>query len=281
MIDLHSHILPGIDDGAGNVDIALDMARRYVDQGVTHVACTPHILPGLYHNSGPQIRDAVLALTDRLEAAQIPLTLVPGADNHVVPDFVAGLSRGHLLTIGDSRYVLVEPPHHIAPARLEELFFGILVAGYIPVLTHPERLTWIESKYDLMCRLVDHGVWMQITSGSLRGAFGRRARYWGERMLAEGRAHILASDAHNLEGRPPDLADGWREAERLVGSREAEHLVLTRTSAILNDEAPQDMPEPEGAGVWGDASGDGHAVSEIPGDQRRHGFARRLRRLFG
>ena len=134
MYDLHSHLLPGIDDGAPDYDTSLAMARAYVDQGVRCVACTPHILPGLYQNSGPQIRAAVADLQRRLDEAGIQLRLVAGADNHVIPDFVAGLKQGHLLPIGDSRYVLVEPPHHVAPARLEDLFFNILLGGYIPVL---------------------------------------------------------------------------------------------------------------------------------------------------
>lgn len=115
MYDLHSHILPGIDDGARDVNISLDMARICVDQGVKVVACTPHILPGLYHNSGDQIRQAVAQLQTELDNADIGLQLTQGADNHIVQDFVSELRKGHLLAIADSRYVLVEPTHHVAP----------------------------------------------------------------------------------------------------------------------------------------------------------------------
>ena len=130
------------------------MARAYVEQGVECVACTPHILPGVYQNNGPAIRRAITGLQQRLDEAGIALRLATGADNHIVPDFVAGLKDGRLLTLADSSYVLVEPPHHVAPARLEDLFFDICLGGYVPILTHPERLSWIESKYDVMKRLV-------------------------------------------------------------------------------------------------------------------------------
>src|SRR5690606_29532618 len=110
---------------------------------------------------------------------------------------------GRLLTLADTRYVLVEPPHHVAPPRLEDLFFALSAAGYVPILTHPERLSWINTHYDAIKRLADAGVWMQLTAGSLTGAFGRNARYWAERMLDEGRAHILATDAHDTVRRPP------------------------------------------------------------------------------
>jgi protein-tyrosine phosphatase len=244
MIDLHSHLLPGLDDGAANLAVALEMAHAFVADGVEVVACTPHILPGLYHNAGPQIRQAVTDLQLRLDEAGIPLRLVAGADNHITPEFVHGLRSGHLLSLNDSRYVLVEPPHHVAPARLEDLFFELLVAGYVPILTHPERLTWIREHYPLMQRLAEAGVWMQVTSGSLSGAFGRDARYWAERMMDDGRVHILATDAHDVRRRPPDLARGRELAAKRLGDSEATHLVFTRPRGILVNAAPSDLPLP-------------------------------------
>jgi protein-tyrosine phosphatase len=278
MFDLHSHLLPGIDDGAPDLETSLAMARAFADQGVECVACTPHILPGLYHNSGPQIRQAVAELQLRVEDAGIPLKLVTGADNHIVPDFVDGLKRGHLLPLGDSAYVLVEPPHHVAPARLEDLFFDILLAGYIPVLTHPERLSWIESKYDVMERLAERGVWMQITSGSLSGRFGRRPRYWAERMLEEGLVHILATDAHNMRARPPDLLDGRIRAEELAGKAEAEHLVVTRPGGALLNKSPDALPPPRTGELARGSREHGPARASSRGDGG--GLGQRMRRLF-
>ncbi|MEZ5899146.1 MAG: CpsB/CapC family capsule biosynthesis tyrosine phosphatase [Hyphomicrobiaceae bacterium] len=246
MIDLHCHILPGIDDGAADEAISLQMAAAFLNDGVTTVACTPHILPGLYQNSGPRIREAVSRLQQSLDAEGIPLRLVPGADNHVVPDFVPGLKSGHLLTLGDSRYVLVEPPHHIAPPRMEELFFNILVGGYVPILTHPERLTWLASQYSTIGRLAQAGVWMQITAGSLTGAFGKSARYWGEKMLDEGLVHLLATDAHDVVRRPPQLSRGRDAAAARVGEAEANHLVVTRPRGVLLDVVPTELPAPRG-----------------------------------
>ncbi len=167
--------------------------------------------------------------------------LVPGADNHIVPNFVSELRSGHLLSLDDTRYVLVEPPHHVAPPRLEDLFFSLLVAGYVPVLTHPERLSWINSHYQVVQRLANAGVWMQLTAGSLAGAFGRNARYWAERMLDEGHAHILATDAHDVGRRPPNLSEGRELASKRVGDIEAEHLVMTRPRGMLLNEPPSNL----------------------------------------
>jgi protein-tyrosine phosphatase len=265
VIDLHCHILPGIDDGAADLSVSLDMARAFVADGVTHVACTPHILPGLYQNSGPQIRGAVRELQQVLDEQDIALQLVVGADNHVVPDFVAALESGHLVSLADTRYVLVEPPHHVAPPRLSELFFSLLTAGYVPILTHPERLSWIGAHYDAIRRLSAGGVWMQITAGSLSGAFGRNARYWAERMLDEGHVHVLATDAHDVRQRPPNLGEGRKLAAARVGAREAEHLVVTRPMGVLGNVAPSGLPAPE-------------AVAAAGAARRPPGF---VRRLFG
>jgi protein-tyrosine phosphatase len=125
------------------------------------------------------------------------------------------------------------------------LFFSLLVAGYVPILTHPERLTWIEAHYETVQRLAQAGVWMQLTAGSVGGAFGRRPRYWSERMLDEGLVHILATDAHDLKRRPPKLGAGRDAAALRVGDAEAEHLVVTRPQGVLDNIDPGSMPAPQ------------------------------------
>lgn len=279
MIDIHSHILPGLDDGAADLSVSLEMARAYVDQGVTCVACTPHILPGIYHNTGPAIREAVAALSERLAEAGLSLRLVAGADNHMVTDFVPGLQSGKLLSIADTPYVLVEPPHHVAPTRMEDLFFNLMVSGYIPVLTHPERLTWIEDKYDIIQHLAHHGVWMQITAGSVLGRFGSRPRYWADRMMSEGLVHVVASDAHNMSKRPPDCAAAFDLVSRQIGAQEAQHLFVTRPAGIVSGCRPHDMPAPQRWDL------DEHIRDQDDAPAADHtdaslGFADRLRRFF-
>jgi protein-tyrosine phosphatase len=242
MIDIHSHILPGVDDGAADLPTALEMARMAVADGVEVQACTPHILPGLYHNTGPQIRAATQELQRRLDDSGIALRLVPGADVHLVPDIATGLRSGRILSLADTRYVLVEPPHHVAPLKLVDFFFGVLVAGYVPILTHPERLSWIDTHYASIERLFHGGVWMQITAGSLLGAFGRAPRYWAERMLDEGFVHILASDAHGVGRRRPNLGQGREAVAKRLGSEEAVAMVRSRPLGILENLPPSQLP---------------------------------------
>ena len=263
MIDLHSHLLPGIDDGSKDLAMSLAMARLASADGISTIACTPHILPGVYNNSGPTIRSAVTLLAEKLAEAGIPITVVTGADVHIAPDLALQLKDGRALTLNNSRYFLLEPPHHVLPPRLEDLIFGLQAAGYVPILTHPERLSWIEGHYDLIRRLVSSSVLMQITAGSVMGRFGRRPRYWAERMLDEGLCHLLATDAHNTEQRAPRMADARDVVAHRLGDDEAINLVLRRPQGILNNLSPAELPplpqagaEPEESGItaptlWG------------------------------
>lgn len=239
MIDLHCHILPGIDDGAPDLQTSLQMARMAQSDGTRILACTPHIYPGLYMNDASGIRAARDRLQAELDRHGIALQLVVGADAHLVPELLQGLRDGRIPSLHGSRYFLLEPSHHVAPPRLEESIFQLLVAGFVPVVTHPERLTWIESHYDTMVGLIRQGAWMQITAGALTGQFGPRARYWGEKFVGEGHAHLLASDGHSVGRRAPCLSGGLEVAQRLVGSQEARRLVVDRPQAVIDNVHPQ------------------------------------------
>jgi len=242
MIDLHCHLLPGIDDGAPDLDASLAMARMAVADGITTIACTPHIYPGMFENDSAAIRRSIEQLRGHLAEAGIPLALTWGADAHVSPDLLPRLKAGTVPSLNDSRYFLLEPPHHVAPPQFDSFVFSLVAAGYVPVITHPERLSWIDDHYKTFCSLSDQGVWMQVTAGSLTGRFGQGARYWAERMLDEGRVDILATDAHHPQRRPPLLAEGREAAARWVGKTEAVHLVETRPLGILENRAPDAMP---------------------------------------
>ena len=247
MIDLHCHMLPAIDDGAVDIETSLAMARMAVADGIEITACTPHIMPGVYDNRGPEIRTAIERLQQALDESAIALKLVTGADVHVAPDLVNGLKSGRVLSLNDSRYFLFEPPHHIAPPRLEQLAFDIMAAGYLPVITHPERLTWIETHYDIFRQMAHGGAWIQITAGALTGRFGRRPKYWCEKLLDEGLVHILATDAHNTRNRSPILSEARQAVAERLGEEAANDMVMTRPRAILDNLAPSMTPPTVGA----------------------------------
>ncbi len=241
MIDLHCHILPGIDDGAPDLDMSLAMARIAVNDGIRTIACTPHIYPGLYENTASGIRAAIANLQGEFDKREIPLRLLEGADVHLEPDLAASIRGGRVPTLAGSRYLLLEPPHHVAPPGFQDAVFKLMVAGYVPVITHPERLTWIEDHYEEFCKLVEMGAWMQLTSGSLTGRFGPSAKYWSEKMLDDGLVHIIATDSHHSSRRPPLLGEGREAASRRVGANEAEQMVVTRPQGIIDNGSPGDL----------------------------------------
>lgn len=242
MIDLHCHILPGIDDGAPTLEVALAMARCAVADGITVTACTPHIYPGLYENNRDGILAAIESFRHILAKENIPLRLVEGADTHLAPDLVGQIKAGKVPTLNGSRYFLFEPPHHVAPPRIEDTVFSLLAAGFVPVITHPERLTWIEEHYPVFERMVTSGAWIQLTAGSVTGRFGLRPKYWAERIMDEGLCHIIATDSHHIDRRPPFLAEARDAAAKRLGQQEATHLVVTRPQGILDNISPNALP---------------------------------------
>lgn len=235
MIDLHCHLLPGIDDGSPDLETSLAMARMAVADGITHTACTPHVTPGVYDNTAATIAELTVELQSRLHEQGIALTICTGADVHIAPDLPRKLLGGTVPVINGTRYFLLEPPHHVAPPRLDLLVRALVAAGLVPLITHPERLGWIESHYSLMATLVAEGALIQLTAGSITGGFGRRAKYWAEKMLDEALADIVASDAHNLTGRPPILSRARDVLIERVGEQEAMEMLLHRPAAILDD----------------------------------------------
>lgn len=236
MIDLHSHILPYMDDGASSMEDALAIARMAVSDGIKVMACTPHIVPGLYDNDRVKIVAAVKVLRKKLKEEEIGLDIIVGADVHAAPDLVKKLHDKTVPTIHDSRYFLFEPPHHILPPRLGELVERLIEAGFLPILTHPERLTWIRTHYEVITRINAMGCLMQITAGSLTGTFGKTARHFAERMLDEGRVDILATDTHNTRGRPPILSAARQFVEERLGAEEAQQMVFDRPARIILNE---------------------------------------------
>ena len=241
MIDLHSHILPGIDDGSPDLETSIAMARMAIDDGIKVMACTPHFLPGLYNTDASDVRKRVAALNQELNDQNLELILVVGGDIHVRPDLVQAIQSKRVLTLNDSRYILLEPPHVIMPLRLEDLIINLVASGYIPVITHPERLAWIEQNYAALVRMALAGAWLQITAGSVTGRFGKRAQYWTQKLLQDGLVHILATDAHNLGSRPPRLSSAVSLVAREIGAEEAQKLVFDRPLAVLHNQAVETL----------------------------------------
>ncbi|QFU74634.1 capsular biosynthesis protein [Halioglobus maricola] len=271
MIDLHCHMLPAIDDGARDLDIALQMAQMAVDDGISMTLCTPHIYEGLFPNTHDGIRAGLESFRAELATAGIPLEIGYGADIQIVPDLTESLGSGRLPSLHGSRYFLFEPPHHVALPRMPDLVHSALVSGYVPLITHPERLTYIENDYDKFVACARSGAWIQITGGALLGRFGPRVKGITERFLRDGVVHVIASDGHNLKNRTPVLSEAREAAAEIVGEEEAWRLVRDRPAAVVGDVAPHDVPLPPGL----------DPDVEWPPEQPRGGWLSRLKGALG
>jgi protein-tyrosine phosphatase len=242
MIDLHCHMIPGIDDGATDMAVSLEMARIAVDDGITTTACTSHMFPGMFNNSAERILQGMGELQAAVADAGLALNFVQGADIQLQPGMVEGVRSGSLLSLNKTRYFLFEPPHVTAPPTIDRVVKQCCDAGLVPIITHPERLKWIEYDYSIMQRFVEMGAWLQLTAGSITGTFGPRVQYWSERMLDEGLVHIVSTDAHNTRRRAPVLSKARDAVAARLGAEEAGQMVLTRPQMVLDDADPVDVP---------------------------------------
>ena len=245
MIDLHCHILPGVDDGPQSLDESLAMARAAVADGIETLLATPHTLNGVYHNPLNAVQSGVAALRDALREEDIPLRILAGGDVHLVPDMLQAIHAGDAVTIDDQRrYILLELPSHSLPPNLKDEIFRLKVGGVTPIITHPERNMALAQDSEILFDLIEMGALVQVTAMSLTGGFGAFVRGVSERLLAQRLIHVIATDAHSREGRPPILSRAVEVAAQVLrDSNEALRMVNETPAAILEG-SPVDVPEP-------------------------------------
>lgn len=224
MIDIHCHILPGIDDGPREWEESLAMCEMAVKDGIRTIVATPHINDGPYSNSKEKILKKIDELRTRI-SGRFELDILPGADIHVTFDLVERLKSKEIPTINNKSYILLELPHEILPPNLESLIFEIRVMGITPIITHVERTHWIKRKFQDIERFIELGALIQITAMSITGEFGRAAKQWSEKLLNEKLVHIIASDGHSINGRPPILSRALDVASSIAGKDEAYAMV--------------------------------------------------------
>lgn len=235
MIDLHCHILHGMDDGPPTLRESVEMCRMAAADGIGTVVATPHFTPGRYPWNGEAMQERLLELRHALHAENIPLTVLPGADVSIFPELPAHPGLRTFLSINNSRYLLLEFPHTFVPPAWDTFIRSLIAAGTIPVITHPERNEWFIRHPGAVAQAVQMGALVQITAMSLLGAFGDDARKFCIHLLKSDLAHVMASDGHSEMERPPLLSEGVRAAEALVGEERARELVQTIPQTIIED----------------------------------------------
>jgi protein-tyrosine phosphatase len=243
LIDIHCHILPGLDDGPANIDFSIAMARAAVEDGTQIIVATPHVRRD--HKVDPAgIPPAVDALNAQLEADKVPLRVVAGAE--VGWREAADMTGDELrdVTLGSSDYVLLECPYGKSPADIEGVIEHVRAAGLRIVLAHPERCPLFRGDLDRLVAIVEAGAVTSVTAGSLAGSFGERVQEVAFEMLERGIVHDVASDAHDHLHRPPRINVALHEADlALPGvSDHAPWFAVTAPMAILRGEEVGEPP---------------------------------------
>jgi protein-tyrosine phosphatase len=233
MIDIHCHILPGLDDGPESLDESLDLCRTAAADGVTCIVATPHYKPGTYVFSGPRIIESVNVLMMAVRSAGLDIRILPGAEVTVSPEMSADLERGGHLTLNHGRYFLAEFSPLSVPASWDTFLLSFLNAGLTPIIAHPERNAWFVHHPAALAAAVQRGVKLQVTAMSLTGDFGDASQDFAIDLLRQNLVHVIASDGHSADFRPPRLSEAVGLAADVVGRQRAEALVTVNPLAII------------------------------------------------
>lgn len=218
MIDIHSHILPGVDDGAKTEEDSLAMARKAVEEGITTIVATPHHRNGSFDNDRESILKWVETLSELFALENIPLTLMAGQETRINGDMIEELENKTILPINDTRYVFVEFPTQHVPRYASQMLFDIQVAGYIPVIVHPERNQELIEHPVKLYNFVKKGALTQVTAGSLLGNFGKNTQKYSKQLIEANQAHFIASDAHNTTSRSFHMQEAFDLINQAFGS---------------------------------------------------------------
>ena len=246
--DIHCHLLPGIDDGPGTADVALEMCRQAAADGIGTIVATPHF-NDRFQPTREIVADAIRMLNDELAGRGVALDIVPGADVSAV----AGLGRIVMdrpwLTIGgQGKYLLLEPPVQVMPAWLNDLVFDLRTGGISVILTHPERNAEVVENPNAVLPMVQSGVLVQITADSLLGTFGPDIQRCAVSLLKMNAVHFIATDAHSAGYRCPRLAEAAEKARKYLGD-DAIRLVRDNPFAVVRGETIY-VPDPEPLRSW-------------------------------
>jgi protein-tyrosine phosphatase len=245
MIDLHNHILPGLDDGAADLEESVQIARQFLSEGVTVVAATPHLNPERQTGAGPEVLHGKLQeLRRALVSARLDLNVVAGNELYLVPDAAELLQAGIASTLGDGHYVLAELSLFARerPLYLEDALFRIQLAGYSVILAHPERYPFVQRDQHAVDSLLDREVVLQLTAPALLGDYGAAVRRTAEGLLRHGAYALAASDRHH-PGAKRSLADLHGRIEELTDLTTADLLLKHNPDRVLAD-ARLEMPVP-------------------------------------
>ena len=234
MVDIHCHILPGIDDGPQSWELTAEMCRIAALDGITHIVATPHCNHEFAYD-----RDRYTEMLGELsDSAEGKLTFSLGCDFHFSYDNIQdALAHPRRYTIGESQYLLVEFSDFGIPPEVKQNLLSISSSGMVPIITHPERNRPLLNKPEMVLEFVEQGCLVQVTANSFTGYWGSRSRNMAEWLLKRQAIHVIASDAHDPARRPPVLSEARKVVTKLAGAEVADALLVQNPAAIVDGES--------------------------------------------
>ena len=243
MIDIHSHILPNIDDGAQSEKESQLMLKNAIADGIQTIVATPHYHPR-YRNEKEDILTSTRRLQQIAKKKKLKIDILPGQEIRVYGDLIEDYEAGKLLSLTDhSRYLLIEFPARQVPNYVERLFYEIEQQGLTPIIAHPERNLEFLEKPDKLYNLVAHGAFAQLTTASLLGDFGGKVQKFSYRLIESNLVHFLATDAHNTTNRSFNMSQAYEKIESKYGLNYATYLM--ENAKLLIEDKPIYAEQPQ------------------------------------
>lgn len=235
MIDIHSHILPNIDDGAKNIEETLHLLREAKQVGFQAIVSTSHYMEGYYETNVPEREMWMKVIYEKGQEENIGLKLYLGNEIYLSENIVELLKNGKASTINDTSYILFEMPLNVEPLNLYNVIYEMQENKLIPILAHPERYSFIQQNPDLIYDLVEKGIYMQSNYASIIGYYGKRAQVIVKKLLENNMVHFLGSDVHRKNTIYPKIPEILTKLEKIVGKEELEKLTTTNPKLVLQN----------------------------------------------
>ncbi|MGE8204700.1 tyrosine-protein phosphatase [Heyndrickxia sp. NPDC080065] len=245
MIDIHCHILPGVDDGAKNLSDSIAMAKQAISEGIDIIIATPHHKNGTYINRKIDILNKVKELNEAFKTEGLNLTVLPGQENRIFGEIIEDYDQGDILTLtGHSTYLFIEFPSGHVPRYAKQLLYDIQLKGLHPIIVHPERNAQLIENPDLLYEFVKNGAATQITAASLTGYFGKKIKRYTEQIIESNLTHFIASDAHNTTTRAFKMNEALDILEQKYGVDSVYYFTENAELLAEGNHIFREVPEP-------------------------------------
>lgn len=243
MVDVHSHIVFGVDDGAKTIEDSIEMLKEAQKAGFTDVILTPHYIEGCYEVEMTTILEKIERIKEQLEKEKIPIQIYVGNEMYITSDIMTLMDTKKASTLNQTRYVLFELPMNTECVNLTEVVYQILSAGKIPIMAHPERYSWVQKDPNKLIPLIEDGVLLQANYGSVLGQYGKTCKETVKILLEHQMIHLLGSDVHRPNHIYLKIEEAMHIIQKWIGEEAYTYLSTVNAQKVLQDEVI-DIPNP-------------------------------------